>query len=154
MSWIEARVNGERFVGDVDDNTWLLDFVRDDLDLTGTKRSCEVQVCGTCTVLVDGDPISSCCFLAIDIDGHDLLTIEGLVGSPFYQELSDAMMSHAALQCGFCTPGLVATLTALHMSGQSFDRESLAKALRGTLCRCTGYKSILDAAVTVLAQKP
>jgi aerobic carbon-monoxide dehydrogenase small subunit len=150
VTTIETEINGEGFTADIDDGTWLLDLVRDELGLTGTKRSCEVQVCGACTVLVDGNPVSSCCFLAIDVDGREVTTIEGLVGTPFYQRVSDAIMSHAAVQCGFCTPGLVTTLDALRQTGASFDRESLAGALRGTVCRCTGYKSILDAALSVL----
>lgn len=152
MTQIEARINGEPFSGDVDDNMWLLDLVRDELELTGTKRSCEVQVCGVCTVLVDGAPVSSCCFLAVDIDGREVTTIEGLVGTPLYERLSEAIMAHAAVQCGFCTPGLVGTLASLHGEQQRFDRDSLAEALRGTVCRCTGYKSILDAAMTVLGE--
>lgn len=150
MTTIETRINGNGFTADIDDSTWLLDLVREELGLTGTKRSCEVQVCGACTVLVDGNPVSSCCFLAIDVDGREVTTIEGLVGTRFYQRVSDAIMSHAAVQCGFCTPGLVTTLHALRQTGASFDRESLAEALRGTVCRCTGYKSILDAALSVL----
>lgn len=153
MARIHARINGQDFTGEVEDSMWLLDLVREELELTGTKRSCEVQVCGVCTVLVDGDPVSSCCFLAVDIDGREVMTIEGLIGTPLFQRFSEAIMAYAAVQCGFCTPGLVMTLSSLKQDDAQPDRSALAETLRGTVCRCTGYKSILDAAMSVLGQR-
>lgn len=148
MTSIDAVVNGRPFSGEVADNTLLLDFVRDELGLTGTKRSCEVQVCGACTVLVGGRPVSSCTFLAVDVDGAEVETIEGLTDSDFFRRASGAFLEHAAVQCGFCTPGFVLTLKWLmEEGGEDVD---LRSQLRGNLCRCTGYQAILEAAETLL----
>ena len=96
----------------------LLDFLRDRLGLTGAKQSCEVQVCGVCTVLVDGNPVSSCCYLAADVDGRQVETIEGLAGTDFHRRAADAFMRHAAVQCGFCTAGMLLTAKALAARGR------------------------------------
>ncbi|MEX0700360.1 MAG: 2Fe-2S iron-sulfur cluster-binding protein [Acidimicrobiia bacterium] len=146
MSRVKTVVNGRQFEGEIEDNTLLLDFVRDELGLTGTKRSCEVQVCGACTVLVDGRPVSSCCFLAVDVDSSSIETIEGIVDTEFFERASAAFLSHAAVQCGFCTPGFVLTLKWIAESQPGISGESLRGQLRGNLCRCTGYKAILEAA--------
>jgi aerobic carbon-monoxide dehydrogenase small subunit len=147
---ISAAVNGVAFTGDVPAEELLLDFLRDRLGLTGTKQSCEVQVCGACTVLVDGDPVSSCCFLAADIDGRQVETIEGLAGSDFHQRASDAFMRNAAVQCGFCTAGMLLTAKALAARGTGADRGQITAAMSGNLCRCTGYTSILDSLTEIL----
>ena len=131
----------------------LASTLRDRLGLTGTKQSCEVQVCGVCTVLVDGNPVSSCCYLAADIDGREVETIEGLAGSDFHRRASAAFLRHAAVQCGFCTGGLLLTAKALASGGISADRAQIAAAMNGNLCRCTGYVSLLDALVEVLDQR-
>lgn len=120
------------------------------MGLTGAKRSCDVQVCGACTVLVDGQPVSSCCFLAVDVAGRTVETIEGVRNTPFYTEAEAAFMEHAASQCGFCTPGFVLTLKALSEDGYKSANGSLRESLRGNLCRCTGYRGILDAAAQVM----
>ncbi len=148
MSRIGAVINGRVFDGEVADNTLLLDFVRDELGLTGTKRSCDVQVCGACTVLVDGRPVSSCSFLAVDVDGAEVETIEGVAESDFFHAASTAFLERAAVQCGFCTPGFVLTLKWLAAGGDGTD---LRSQLRGNLCRCTGYRAILEAAEAILA---
>lgn len=150
MSRLETVVNGRRFEGEVEDHTLLLDFLRDQLGLTGTKRSCEVQVCGACTVLVDDRPVSACCSLAVDIDGARVETIEGVADSGFFEDASAAFLSRAAVQCGFCTPGFVLTLKWLEQQGDTRNREHLKERLRGNLCRCTGYKGILEAAELTL----
>ena len=150
---VSATINGKPFAGEVPAEELLLDFLRDRLGLTGTKQSCEVQVCGVCTVLVDGDPVSSCCYLAADIDGREVTTIEGLAGSDFHQRASAAFLRHAAVQCGFCTGGLLLTAKALASGGISADRAQIAAAMNGNLCRCTGYVSLLDALVEVLDQR-
>jgi aerobic-type carbon monoxide dehydrogenase small subunit (CoxS/CutS family) len=124
----------------------LLDTLRERLGLTGAKRSCDVQVCGTCTVLVDGEPVSSCTYLTCDADGHEVLTVEGFAESPEFAEFERAFADHAALQCGFCTPGFVLTLKALRDAGELRGRDDLIHGLDGNLCRCTGYKSIVEAA--------
>jgi carbon-monoxide dehydrogenase small subunit len=110
---IRVTVNGGAVVRDVEPQELLLDLLRDRLGLTGAKRSCDVQVCGTCTVLVDGRPVSSCCFLAADADGREVVTIEGLAEQSRFAQLEDAFTRHAALQCGFCTPGMLLTVSAL-----------------------------------------
>ncbi|HLX77943.1 MAG TPA: (2Fe-2S)-binding protein [Acidimicrobiales bacterium] len=142
---VTATINGRRFEGDIAANELLLDFLREHLGLIGVRQSCEVQVCGTCTVLLDGAPVSSCCFLACDIDGRVVETIEGLVGSQFHELISDAFVRHAAVQCGFCTPGIVLTAKALIEDGTLPSEEAIREAMSGNICRCTGYRSILDA---------
>jgi aerobic carbon-monoxide dehydrogenase small subunit len=124
----------------------LLDSLRGRLGLTGAKRSCDVQVCGTCTVLVDGEPVSSCTFLTCDADGRDVLTIEGFAETPEFAEFERAFIDRAALQCGFCTPGFLLTLKALRDAGELRNRDDVIAGLDGNVCRCTGYKSIVDAA--------
>ncbi len=119
---VRATINGTPYAAEVPAEELLLDFLRDRLGLTGTKQSCEVQVCGVCTVLVDGNPVSSCCYLAAAIDGREVTTIEGLVGSDFHRRASAAFLRNAAGQCGFCTAGLLLTAKALASGGISADR--------------------------------
>ena len=142
---ISLSVNGRGVVRDIEPQVLLLDFVRDSLALTGTKRSCDVQVCGACTVLVDGRPVSSCCFLAADAAGAEVTTIEGLAEQPEFERLEEAFTRHAALQCGFCTPGMLLTVSALLRSGELDGEEEIKRSLAGNLCRCTGYRGILEA---------
>ena len=143
---ISLSVNGEEVSAAVEPQELLLDLLRDRLGLTGVKRSCDVQVCGACTVLLDGQPVSACCTLAWEARGRDVLTIEGLAGLPEFAALEDAFTRHAALQCGFCTPGIVLTVHALleHCELPA-DDAGIKRALAGNLCRCTGYKGILEA---------
>jgi aerobic-type carbon monoxide dehydrogenase small subunit (CoxS/CutS family) len=142
---ISLSVNGRGLVRDVEPQVLLLDFLRDSLALTGTKRSCDVQVCGACTVLVDGRPVSSCCFLAADAAGAEVTTIEGLAEQPEFERLEEVFTRHAALQCGFCTPGMLLTVSALLRSGELDGEEEIKRSLAGNLCRCTGYRGILEA---------
>ena len=142
---LELRVNDGPVVRDIEPRELLLDFLRDRLGLTGAKRSCDMQACGTCTVLVDGRPVSSCCFLAADAEGREVLTVEGLAGRPEFERLEDAFTRHAALQCGFCTPGMLLTVAALLETGELTSVEEVKRGLAGNLCRCTGYRGILDA---------
>ncbi|KAA3640396.1 MAG: (2Fe-2S)-binding protein [Armatimonadetes bacterium] len=142
---LRCELNGGQVEEEIPDHELLIDFLRERLGLTGTKMSCEVQVCGACTVLVDGNPVSSCCMLAADVDGHSVLTIEGLRDLPEYVTLERAFLNHAATQCGFCTPGFMLTSAALMASGAPRTRRERSEALSGNLCRCTGYSVILDA---------
>jgi len=142
---LELTVNGKAVAREVAPQTLLLDFVRDELGLTGAKRSCEVQVCGTCTLLVDGQPVSSCCYLAADAAGRDVLTIEGLQEQPGFERLERAFLDHAALQCGFCTPAMLLTVSALLRDGELTDEERIKQSLAGNICRCTGYRGIVEA---------
>jgi aerobic-type carbon monoxide dehydrogenase small subunit (CoxS/CutS family) len=142
---ISLSVNGRGLVRDLEPQVLLLDFLRDSLALTGTKRSCDVQVCGACTVLVDGRPVSSCCFLAADAAGAEVTTIEGLAEQPEFERLEEVFTRHAALQCGFCTPGMLLTVSALLRSGELDNEEEIKRSLAGNLCRCTGYRGIVEA---------
>ena len=123
----------------------LIDMLRDRLTLKGTKRSCDVEVCGACTVLLDGLPVSSCTTLAADVDGRTVLTIEGVAKDGELNSVQRAFVEHAALQCGFCTPGMVlATIALLNVHPKPSDPE-IRHFLRGNICRCTGYVKILEA---------
>ena len=148
---IALRVNGREVVREVEPQELLLDLLRDGLGLTGAKRSCDVQVCGACTVLLDGLPVSSCCFLAADADGRDVLTIEGLAERPEFERLEAAFTRHAGLQCGFCTPGMLLTVYALLETGDLAGEDEIKQSLAGNLCRCTGYRGILDAVAELSA---
>lgn len=147
---ITATINGQPFRGEVQDHELLADFLRDQLGLIGVRQSCEVEVCGTCTVLVDRLPVSSCCYLACDVDAKEVETIEGLVGTPFHERISDAFVRHGAVQCGYCTPGMVLTAKSLLADDRVTDEQSVVKAMRGNLCRCTGYRAILEALMEIL----
>ena len=149
---LACSVNGEAVVREIDPQELLLDFVRDSLGLTGAKRSCDVQVCGACTVLVDGLPVSSCCYLAADVDGREVRTIEGLAERPEFERLEEAFTAHAALQCGFCTPGMLLTVSSLLEHGElSADEEEIKRRLDGNICRCTGYRGIVEAVADLAA---
>ena len=150
---LELLVNGRPVVREIEPQELLLDVLRERLGLTGAKRSCDVQACGACTVLVDGRPVSSCCFLAADADGRQVLTIEGLAERPEFDRLEDALTRHAALQCGFCTPGMLLTVAALLETGELTGVEEIKHGLAGNICRCTGYRGIVDA-VAELAGVP
>lgn len=142
---IEPRINGRPTPLQIEPQELLLDVLRDRLGLTGAKRSCDVQVCGTCTVLVDGRPVSACTYLAVETDGRDVTTIEGLRDTPEHDRIAAAFTQHAAVQCGFCTPAMVLTIHAMRQAGDLGDEEAVRRELAGNLCRCTGYRAILDA---------
>jgi carbon-monoxide dehydrogenase small subunit len=150
---LACSVNGQAVVRAVEPQELLLDFLRDSLGLTGAKRSCDVQVCGACTVLVDGLPVSSCCYLAVDASGREVTTIEGLAERPGFERLEEAFTRHAALQCGFCTPGMLLTVSSLLEHEElSPDEEEIKQRLAGNLCRCTGYRGILEAVADLAAR--
>jgi carbon-monoxide dehydrogenase small subunit len=142
---LELILNERPVVREIEPQELLLDVLRERLGLTGAKRSCDVQACGACTVLVDGRPVSSCCFLAADADGRQVVTVEGLAERPEFERLEDAFTRHAALQCGFCTPGMLLTVAALLETGELTGVEEIKHGLAGNLCRCTGYRGIVDA---------
>ncbi|HEX4035084.1 MAG TPA: (2Fe-2S)-binding protein [Solirubrobacteraceae bacterium] len=143
---IELTVNGDAVRADVEPQELLLDFLRERLGLTAAKRSCDVQVCGTCTVLIDGAPVSACNHLAFEASGHEVLTVEGFAQTAEFAEFESAFIRHAALQCGYCTPGLLLTLKSLRDNGELSSEEDIRHGLDGNVCRCTGYRSILEAA--------
>jgi carbon-monoxide dehydrogenase small subunit len=142
---IEPVVNGRPTPLAVEPQDLLLDVLRDRLELTGAKRSCDVQVCGTCTVLVDGVPVSACTYLAVETDGRDVVTIEGFRETEAYPPIAAAFTRRAALQCGFCTPAMVLTIGALLASGDLTEGADISHELAGNLCRCTGYIAIREA---------
>jgi aerobic carbon-monoxide dehydrogenase small subunit len=150
---IALELNGAPTSLDIEPQEFLLDVLRDDLSLTGAKRSCDTQVCGACTVLVDGAPVSACTYLAAEVDGHTVTTIEGFRETPAFVPIAAAFTRHAALQCGFCTPGMVLTIHALLEDGELTDETSMRHGLAGNLCRCTGYRSILDAVSDLAAER-
>lgn len=151
---IVTTINGATFRGEVPENELLLDFLRERVGLIGVRQSCEVEVCGVCTVLVDGAPVSSCCYLACDIDGRNVETIEGIVNTDFFHEISEAFVRHASVQCGYCTPGMVLTAKALAGTTDLSTEQAVREAMSGNLCRCTGYRSILDALMEVFDKYP
>ena len=148
---LTLTVNGTPRELAVPEQELLLDTLRDRLGLKGAKRSCDVQVCGTCTVLVDGEPVSACTFLAVDAAGREVLTIEGFAESAEFEQFERAFADRAAVQCGFCTSGFVLTLKALRDAGELRTREDIIEGLDGNVCRCTGYKSIVEAAESLTA---
>jgi carbon-monoxide dehydrogenase small subunit len=147
---IKYYLNERETLSEIEPNELLIDLIRERHGLTGTKRSCDVQVCGACTVLLDGAPVSSCCTLASDVDGRSVTTIEGFAATPDFARFENAFIRHAAVQCGFCTPGFMLTLKAMDDSGEVKTAADVRHGLGGNLCRCTGYASIVDAATDAL----
>jgi aerobic-type carbon monoxide dehydrogenase small subunit (CoxS/CutS family) len=144
--FIEVGVNGANVAASVEPRLTIAEFVRDRLGLQGTKLSCELQVCGACTVLVDGNPVSACTALAVDLDGTALTTIEGLAAADgTLDPIQQAFIDHFAMQCGFCTPGFVMMAKDLLTRNPSPTREDVIHHLEGNICRCTGYLPIIDA---------
>jgi aerobic-type carbon monoxide dehydrogenase small subunit (CoxS/CutS family) len=149
---VTVDVNGVSVSRQVEPRSMLVDFLRADLGLTGTKVSCELQVCGVCTVLVDGRPVSSCTFLTADADGAAVTTVEGLSDGQTLHPLQESFVDNFALQCGFCTPGFLMMSKALLDGDEVPDREAIVEHLEGNLCRCTGYEPIVEA-VEQVAEK-
>jgi carbon-monoxide dehydrogenase small subunit len=142
---IRLHVNGQPHEGAVEPRTSLADFLRDQLDLTGTHVGCEHGVCGACTVLLDGEPVRSCLLLAVQVDGARLTTVEGLADGERLHPLQQAFWDHHGLQCGFCTPGILLTAKALLEENPHPTDDEIREAISGNLCRCTGYHFIVEA---------
>lgn len=142
---ITVTVNGAKERVDVPSNMTLLQMLREKLALTGTKNGCEAGECGACSVLVDGEPVNSCMMLAAEADGSEIITVEGLAPEGGLSPVQQAFMAHSAVQCGFCTPGMLISATALLARNPAPTEEEIKKALVGNLCRCTGYVRIVDA---------
>ena len=142
---ITLTVNEEQHSLKIAPGTSLLDLLRDKLHLTGVKQGCSVGECGACTVLVDGVPVNSCIYLAAWVDGKKVNTIEGEARSGKLSAVQQAFVDEGAIQCGFCTPGLVMTTTALASGGRSLSEEEIRREISGHLCRCTGYQNIVNA---------
>lgn len=137
---------------EVEPNELLLDVIRDRLGLTGAKRSCDVQVCGACTLLVDGRPVSACTTLAFEVRGKSVLTIEGLAQNGKLHPLQDAFIEHGGFQCGFCTPGMILASKALLDENRAPTEEELKHFMHGNICRCTGYKKIIESIMAAAKQ--
>ncbi|MBI4523578.1 MAG: (2Fe-2S)-binding protein [Deltaproteobacteria bacterium] len=142
---LRLRVNGETKEVATEISKTLLEVLREDLGLTGTKHGCELGECGTCTVLIDGEPVLSCLVLGVEVEGSEILTVEGLKERDKTHPLQKAFTNLGAAQCGYCIPGILLTAKALLDNNPRPNRDQIREALAGNLCRCTGYTKILDA---------
>ena len=154
MHSVTVVVNGSRHEQSVDARLLLSDFLRHDLGLTGTHVGCEHGVCGACTVLLDGEPVRSCLMFAVQADGHEVLTVEGLSQNEQLHPLQQAFQANHALQCGFCTPGILMTLVAFLRDNPNPEEQQIREAMSGNLCRCTGYANIVEAVKIANRQSP
>jgi carbon-monoxide dehydrogenase small subunit len=142
---VSFTLNGEVEQVDVSSNMTLLRMLREKLSLTGTKNGCSAGECGACTVLMNGEPVNSCMVLAVECDGSEIVTIEGLAGDTQLDPIQEAMIDSGGIQCGYCTPGVVVTARALLDRNPHPSDEEIKEALVGNLCRCTGYVRIIEA---------
>ena len=144
---IRVTVNGRVYERTVEVRKTLADFLRDDLDLTGTHLGCEHGVCGACTIVLDGAAVRSCLLFAAQVHGREIQTVEGLADGDRLNTLQEAFREHHGLQCGFCTPGFLMTLTCFLRDTPDPTEAQVREAISGNLCRCTGYKNIVTAAL-------
>ena len=152
---IRLRVNGEDYDLEVKVSRTLLEVIREDIGLIGTKKGCDTGDCGACTVLVDGKPIVSCLVLAVDAQRKEILTIEGLSSDPLYlHPLQKAFLRYGAVQCGYCTPGMILSAKALLDRNPDPSEQEIKRAIAGNLCRCTGYVKIIEAIKAVTRKEP
>ncbi|YCH31468.1 (2Fe-2S)-binding protein [Erwinia sp. D4-22] len=152
MKIIELKVNGICVRREVDDNRRLIDFLREDLQLTGTKEGCSVGECGACTVILEGKAVCSCLLLAAQCDGAQITTVEALRHDKIGQRLQSAFVRHGGVQCGFCTPGFLMSAKALLDATPHPSDRQIYDALEGNLCRCTGYRPIIKSIKAVLEE--
>lgn len=146
---IRLTVNGDPYGLEVEARRTLLEVLRHELELTGTHEACGSGDCGACTVLVDGRPVNSCLVLAVDADGREITTIEGLARGTELHPVQRAFVEHGAIQCGYCTPGMIMTAVALLGENPHPSEEEVRAAIAGNLCRCTGYAKIVEAVLTI-----
>ena len=146
---VELKINGDTYEVLVSPNQTLLEVLRDKLRLMGTKRGCDLGACGACTVLIDGEGYLSCITLAMDAVGKEITTIEGLSQEGDLHPLQRAFIENGAIQCGFCTPGMILTAKAILYEEKRPTEENIKKKMAGNLCRCTGYKKIVEAVLSV-----
>ena len=151
---VSVTVNGKAYTRAVETRLTLADFLRHELNLTGTHVGCEHGVCGACTVLVDGHSVRSCLMLAVQCDGQEVATVESLADGGQLNPLQQAFREHHGLQCGFCTPGILMTLTEFLRDHPQPSEAEVREALTGNICRCTGYAGIVDAALAAAKQMP
>jgi 2-furoyl-CoA dehydrogenase 2Fe-2S iron sulfur subunit len=153
MVTVELTVNGRRYRETVEPRLLLSDFLRHTLGLTGTHVGCEHGVCGACTVRIDGRATRSCLVFAVQAEGCDVQTVEGLAGTGELTDLQHAFRRHSALQCGFCTPGVLMAAEDLLSRNEQLERADIERMLAGQVCRCTGYEPIVDAIAEVAARR-
>lgn len=154
MQLVQCIVNGKPVAEYVDVRESLLDMLRNRLGLTSVKKGCEVGECGACTVIIDGETIDSCIYLAVWAEGKHITTLEGLMGSDGkLTRIQEAFIEEGAIQCGFCTPGFVMSAAVLLERGEKLSREAIRKHMAGNLCRCTGYENIVNAVEKVMNEK-
>jgi carbon-monoxide dehydrogenase small subunit len=144
-SVLELKINGDTYEIACTPNTTLLEALREKALLTGTKRGCDAGACGACTVIVDGEAVLACLTLAVEAEGCDIRTIEGLAGNGKLSPVQEAFVEQGAIQCGFCSPGFIMSATAMLAEHPNPDREEIQRHLAGNLCRCTGYAKIVAA---------
>ncbi|MGQ9680116.1 MAG: (2Fe-2S)-binding protein [Candidatus Bathyarchaeia archaeon] len=149
---IDLTINGRRRLFEVEPNELLINLLRESLHLTGTKYGCGVGMCGACTVLLNGEPVLACLTLAVDVDGGEIETIEGVAEDGKPDALQEAFLEEGAVQCGFCTPGFIMTAEALLRENPSPSEDEVREYLKGNYCRCTGYVNIIKA-IQVAAEK-
>jgi carbon-monoxide dehydrogenase small subunit len=142
---ITVTVNGTPRPAEVESRLLLVHFIREDLGMTGTHIGCDTTHCGACTVLLDGEPVKSCTMLAVQADGHQVMTVEGLEQGTTLDPIQEGFMQEHGLQCGFCTPGMMLTSYALLKRNQQPSEDEIRHAISGNLCRCTGYVNIVKA---------
>ena len=148
---IELKINGDVHEVAIDPRRTLVEVLREDLDLTGTKESCGDGDCGACTVLMDGKPVNGCLVLALEAQGKDITTIEGIAKNGKLHPVQQAFIDHFAIQCGFCTPGMIISSVALLGRNPHPTEDEVRKAIAGNLCRCTGYVKIVEAILATAA---
>jgi carbon-monoxide dehydrogenase small subunit len=146
---IQLRVNNQTHELTIEPNRTLAEVIRKDLGLTGTKIGCEVGDCGACTVIMDGEPVNSCLVLAVQANGRNILTIEGLESDGKLHPLQQAFIDKGAIQCGFCTPGMILSAKSLLDHHPKADEAEIRSAISGNLCRCTGYQKIVEAVLSL-----
>lgn len=152
MVQITVTINGEEYVRNVEEHTTLLEFLRRDLGLTGTKGGCEMGECGACTIFMNGRSVNSCLVLAAECDGATIETIEGEAKDGKLSDIQLAFSKHHAVQCGFCTPGMVMTVKDLLRRNPKPNRQEIIHGIESNFCRCTGYEQIIDAVLDVTGQ--
>ena len=153
---IHFTLNGEEIDALAQDNMTMVDFLRKEMHLTGTKRGCEEGECGACTILLDGNAVDSCMMLAVEADGHEVVTIEGLQKDGVLHPIQKEFIDKWALQCGFCTPGMILSAVSLLSENSHPTEHEIRDAIAGNLCRCTGYAKIveaIDAAAKIMAKE-